>query len=82
MNEDGQYPVRVVQSDGQHEETVRHVRAVDGMDIDRVAAEIESADVMATAVGVNILPRIVKPICAGLKRRLDDGAAAAEYHYL
>jgi mannitol-1-phosphate 5-dehydrogenase len=74
LNEDGQYPVRVVQSDNQHEEIVRHVRAVDGLDIDRVAAEIESADIMATAVGVNILPRIVKPICAGLKRRLDNGA--------
>jgi mannitol-1-phosphate 5-dehydrogenase len=73
LNEDRQYPVRVVQNDGHHEEIVRNVRAVDGTDIERVAAEIETADIMATAVGVNILPCIVKPICAGLKRRLDKG---------
>jgi len=74
LNEDRQYPVRIVQNDGYHEEIVRNVRAVDGTDIERVASEIETADIMATAVGVNMLPRIVKPVCAGLKRRLDKGA--------
>ena len=49
LNEDRQYPVRVVQNDGHHEEIVRNVRAVDGTDIERVAAEIETADIMATA---------------------------------
>ena len=82
LNEDRQYPVRIVQNDGYHEEIVRNVRAVDGTDIERVASEIETADIMATAVGVNMLPRIVKPVCAGLKRRLDKGSPPLNILYL
>ena len=40
------------------------------MDLDAVAAAISEADVMATAVGVNILPRIVSPLVAGFRLSL------------
>lgn len=73
LNEDKCYPVKIVTNDGQEEENVKNVRAVNGMSIEKVAEEIAAADIMATAVGVNVLPRIVKPICAGLKKRFDEG---------
>ena len=71
INEDKSYPVRIIFNDDQREETVKHVRAVSGFDLDKVAEEIASADIMATAVGVNVLPRIVKTICSGLKKRFN-----------
>lgn len=75
LNEDRCYPVKIVTNDGQEEEIIKNVRAVNGMDIDNVAEKIADADIMATAVGVNVLPRIIKPICAGLKKRFDEGEA-------
>ncbi len=74
LNRRGSYPVRVVSNDDTHEETVEGVRAVDGMDAAAVAREIASADLMATAVGANILPRIAPVIAQGLKARFDSGA--------
>ena len=52
---------------------VTDVRAVDGRDIDAVAREIGSADLMSTAVGVNVLPRIAPTIAAGIAARSDAG---------
>ena len=72
INEDRSYPVRIVFNEDQREETVKNVWAVNGLDLGKVAEEIASADIMATAVGVNVLPNIVKPICAGLKKRINE----------
>ncbi len=72
LNEDNIYPVKIVFNNEQTEETVTNVRAINGMDIDRVADEIAKADIMATAVGVNVLPKIIKPICEGLKKRFKE----------
>ena len=58
-------------NDTTSEVIVKNVRAVNGLEIDKVADEIFTADIMATAVGVNVLPEIVKPICAGLKKRFN-----------
>ena len=69
LNEDRSYPIEIMSEYNPGEIIVKNVRAVDGTDIDRVSDEIADADLMATAVGVNILPRIVKPIAAGLKKR-------------
>ena len=73
LNRRGEYPVRVLLSDGFREETVTNVRAVNGRDESAVAEEIAAADVMATAVGVNILPFIAQPLAAGLSRRFEQG---------
>ena len=78
LNEDKCYPVRIVSNDGQREEIVHNVLAVNGLDLESVAQEIAAADIMATAVGVNVLPAIVKPLCAGLKKRFDAGGAPPE----
>jgi mannitol-1-phosphate 5-dehydrogenase len=49
---------------------VDNVRAVHGDDARKVAEEIASADVIATAVGPNNLPHIYRNIAGGLLRRL------------
>lgn len=69
LNTEGCYPVKIVSEEGKYEEIITNVRGVDGMNIDAVADEIASADVMATAVGVNILPRIAGNIAEGVRRR-------------
>ncbi|HOV69814.1 MAG TPA: mannitol dehydrogenase, partial [Clostridia bacterium] len=73
LNQDRRYPVKIVSAENIREEIIENVRAVDGRDADRVAQEIADADMMATAVGVNILPRIVPVIAEGLRRRHEAG---------
>ena len=55
LNADRQYPVTIVSNDGNREVTVKNVRGVDSRNADNVIDEILNADVMATAVGVNVL---------------------------
>ncbi len=69
LNTEKCYPVKIVSEKEQYEEIVTNVYAVDGMDMNAVADTIADADVMATAVGVNILPRIAGNIAEGVRRR-------------
>jgi mannitol-1-phosphate 5-dehydrogenase len=69
LNREGSYPIRIVSNDGEEEVQVEGVRGVDGREPGLVAEEIATADIMATAVGVNILPRIAPILAEGLKRR-------------
>jgi mannitol-1-phosphate 5-dehydrogenase len=48
---------------------VTNVRAVDGRDLDAVAAVLADADIAATAVGPNALPYLYPGIARGLQRR-------------
>lgn len=73
LNRDGRYPVKIISGETEKIETVQNVHAVNGRDAGGVAREIAAADIMATAVGVNVLPHIIKPVCAGLKKRFDEG---------
>lgn len=72
INERRSYPIRLAQENPETV-TVRNVRAVSGLDVAAVAQEIRSADLMCTAVGVNVLPRIAPTIAAGVKARSDAG---------
>lgn len=74
LNERRRYTVRAVDNTGHEDITVENLRAVDGRDAKLVANEIASADIMATAVGVNVLPRIVPVIREGLRARWAKGA--------
>lgn len=74
LNKDGSYPIYVTSGDGYVRTEVSDVSAVNGKDADAVAAAISEADVMATAVGVNILKFIAPPIAAGIRRRFLNGA--------
>lgn len=75
INERKSYPIRLAQ---ETPETVivNNVRAVSGLDVDAVAEEIRTADIMCTAVGVNVLPRIAPTVAAGVKARADAGVDA------
>ncbi len=74
LNADKCYPVDVVTNDGVTEQMVENVYGIDGTNVDLVAEEIASADAMATAIGVNVLKFIAKPISAGLKLRFERNA--------
>ena len=65
----GSYPVRILSDEGFSDEIIEHVDAIDGNDAAAVAETIANADIMATAVGANILKFIVPNIAAGLKLR-------------
>lgn len=69
LNKDKCYPIRVVSNNSSNEIIVDNVRAVSGLDIEKVAHEIATADIMATSVGVNILPKIIATLTAGLRKR-------------
>ena len=73
LNERGQYTVEILENEGGSEINVTNVCGVNGMDVDAVAEAIAQADVMATAVGVNILPRITANLAKGLQLRWKNG---------
>ena len=72
LNADKEYPVDIVSNDGIDERIVKNVYGIDGTDIELVSDEIASADIMATAIGVNVLKFIAKPIALGLKKRFEQ----------
>jgi mannitol-1-phosphate 5-dehydrogenase len=69
----GSYPVRILDAQGHDDVLIEDVDAIDGMDENAVIEAIATTDVMATAVGANILPRIAQNIALGLKRRRSRG---------
>ena len=74
LNQDKEYPVTVVSNDGEEIIMVKNVFGIDGTDVELVSDEIASADIMATAIGVNVLKFIAKPIALGLKKRFIKNA--------
>jgi mannitol-1-phosphate 5-dehydrogenase len=66
----GRYWLRLTQDGERRAVTVDRVRALRSDDVDRVAAEIAGADVLATAVGAHQLEAIAPLIAAGLGRRI------------
>ena len=73
LNTDKKYNIYITDGDGYKTYTVENVYGINGKDVALVAEEIASADIMATAVGVNILKFISEPISAGVKRRMEKG---------
>jgi len=71
FNEKKVYSVHVVANDTDYYETIENVYAVDA-DSDQAIEEIASCDIMATAVGVNILPQIVPNLTCGIRKRMHD----------
>src|SRR5690606_11366086 len=69
LNARGSYPIRLV-SDATDSVTVHGVNALHSGDTANVVDAIAGADVLATAVGAAILPRIAPVIAEGLVRRL------------
>ncbi|NBK93658.1 mannitol dehydrogenase [bacterium 1XD21-13] len=73
LNRENTYPVRIVSNEGFEDIEVLHVCAVNGKDTDAAATAIAEADIMATAVGVNILKYIVPNLTAGIRKRMQMG---------
>ena len=69
LNEKGSYPVRILKGATYEDVDVQNVCAVDGNDQNAVAQAIAEADIMATAVGVNILKFIIGNLVAGIRLR-------------
>lgn len=69
LNHDHQYNIYITDGDGYNTHTVSHVYGINGRDMSAVAEEIASSDIMATAVGVNVLKFIAEPIAMGIKKR-------------
>ena len=72
INRDRSFPVHIV-GDSERTFIVKNISAVNSADTETVTSHIQSADIMATAVGVNVLPKIAPSIAAGLKLRFDSG---------
>ncbi len=74
LNADKEYPVEIVTTEGVVEDVVKNVFGIDGTDVELVSEEIATSDIMATAIGVNVLKFIAKPIALGLKKRFERNA--------
>ena len=70
MNARGQYNVRIVSNEGEQDTVVKPVRAVNSL-TDAAIDEIVNCEIMATAVGVNVLPRIAPVIAKGMVARME-----------
>ncbi len=73
LNSEGKYPLFITNNGEYIKTEVDNVRCANGSDLCEVASEIADADIMATAVGVNILKFIAKPISEGVKARMKAG---------
>ena len=76
LNVDRSYPLRLVSAGESRETIIENVRGVDSSNIGAAAVEIATADIMATAVGAGVLPRIAPVIAKGLEVRWQQGNAA------
>ena len=76
LNADGQYPVYITDGDDYREYLVTGVHGVNGRDNEAIAEAMAEADIMATAVGVNILKFIAAPFAGGVRRRMEKGIEA------
>lgn len=73
MTADGCYPLYTTDGDKYKESIIKNISGVNGRDADTVAEQIAGCDIMATAVGVNVLPYIAGNIAAGIIRRYESG---------
>lgn len=72
LNTQHEYPVRILYKDTYEETMVKNVSCVDGTKVEDIAEAIATADVMCTAIGVNVLKFIFGNIAAGLKKRWEN----------
>jgi len=69
INAKKEYPVRF--SDTDSGTIIKNIRGINGSseNLNEISDVISKADIMATAVGANILKFIMKPVAEGIKRR-------------
>ena len=74
LNAAGKYPVYVTRGDHYEAEWVENISAINGRDADAVVNAIADCDVIATALGVNILPFVAKNLADAIVARYNRGA--------
>lgn len=81
LNERGEYPVQLA---GENADTaiVRNVSAINGHDKEKVAAAVAEADLVTTAVGVNVLKYIAESIALGIGKRLREHRSVRPLHVI
>ncbi len=72
FNKYNEYDVKIVADEFERLEKVKNVYAVDA-NTEEAVKEIANCDIMATSVGVNVLPYIVDNIANGIKMRMSMG---------
>lgn len=70
-----EYPLRIV-GDEPVDLRIGRVTAVNGQDLERVAAELAEADIASTAVGVNVLAKVIPTIAQGIAKRFTGNPEA------
>lgn len=70
FNNEGGYPVQVVSLEGSKEDYIDDVEAVSSLDEAAMINKIVGADIVTTAVGAAVLPRIAPTLAKGLMERL------------
>ena len=65
----GGYQVRLVDNHGETNQNITGVTVIDGRDAAAVSAAVANCDLVATAVGLNVLPRLGAVIAAGAALR-------------
>ena len=73
LNEKHQYTIEVVSPEERKEIIIKNVKGIHPRNIEEISSEISRADIMATAVGVNALSKIVGNLTYGFKERWDKG---------
>ncbi len=69
LNEKGEYKVVVKSEKGDSVIVVKNVRGILSTNTDTVTEELSNADLVATSVGPNVIPRIIPIITEGLRLR-------------
>lgn len=72
INEKGEYPIYFTRTDKYVPELVKNVSAINGKDNEAVVDAIAGCDIMATALGVNVLPFVAPLIAQAVVKRAAD----------
>ena len=71
INERGEYPIYFTRTDKYVPETVKNVKAINGRDSEAVVEAIADCDILATALGVNILPFVAPLLAKAIIKRAE-----------
>lgn len=81
LQQRGEYTVELA-NENKDQEMVSGVKAIDGRELQTVAATVVEADLITTAVGVSVLKRIAPGIAEGLEQRRRAGPVQKPLHII
>ena len=73
LQKDGGYPVYVTRGNEYVKEWVGNCTGFDGKDVDGVVKLIAECDILATSLGVNVLPFVAENLAKGIAARYAAG---------